>query len=68
MNSMAKCLLAICKDVKEILFKEDRLLRISAPCYVLGSKIMQICEYVNPRLVTLNYKLEKATYMAILKI
>ncbi len=36
MSSMAKCLLSICKTVKEIFANENRLLQISAPSYILG--------------------------------
>ena len=36
MVSMARCLLIICKTVYDIVSSEDRLLKISAPCYILG--------------------------------
>ena len=36
MVSFAKCLLVICSHAKELLMKEDRLLRINAPCYIMG--------------------------------
>lgn len=36
MSSMAKCLIQICRTVKEIVANESRLLQISAPCYILG--------------------------------
>jgi hypothetical protein len=36
MSTMARCLIIICKHVQEIVAAEDRLLRIPAPCYVLG--------------------------------
>ena len=36
MTSMAKCLLNICRHVKEIVANESRLLQISAPSYILG--------------------------------
>ena len=36
MNSMGKCLILICKHLQEIISLEDRLLKISAPCYILG--------------------------------
>ena len=36
MNSMAKCLVMMCKHVQEVMAKEERLIRINAPCYILG--------------------------------
>lgn len=36
MVSMARCLLMICQHVRELFLSEDRLLRIPAPCYILG--------------------------------
>ena len=36
MVAMARCLLLICKHLIEIFSNENRLLRIPAPCYILG--------------------------------
>ena len=36
MVSMARCLIMMCNDVQKIMINEDRLLKISAPCYILG--------------------------------
>ena len=36
MTAMAKCLILICRHLKEIVSEENRLLRINAPCYILG--------------------------------
>ncbi len=36
MVAMAKCLMMICRSLIEILSSENRLLRIPAPCYILG--------------------------------
>ncbi|CAF1212896.1 unnamed protein product [Rotaria magnacalcarata] len=36
MAAMARCLLVLCKQVYSIFMKEDRLLRISSACYILG--------------------------------
>lgn len=36
MTAMAKCLIMICRSLKEIVSSENRLLRINAPCYILG--------------------------------
>ena len=36
MISMARCLVLICKSLQEIMSSESRLVKISAPCYILG--------------------------------
>lgn len=36
MTAMARCLIMLCRNVKEIVSCEPRLLRINAPCYILG--------------------------------
>jgi diadenosine tetraphosphatase ApaH/serine/threonine PP2A family protein phosphatase len=36
MNAMASCLILICKHIQDLLKLESRLLRIPAPCYILG--------------------------------
>ena len=33
---MARCLLFLCKNLQEILSSESRLIKIPAPCYILG--------------------------------
>jgi hypothetical protein len=38
MSTMARCLIIICKHVQELVAVEDRLLRVPAPCYVLGNQ------------------------------
>ena len=39
MIAMARCLMIICKNLQELLSSENRMIRISAPCYVLGINI-----------------------------
>lgn len=36
MTAFAKCLLAMCEQVKDILKTESRLLRLRSPVYILG--------------------------------
>ncbi|UJR35455.1 hypothetical protein I4U23_028211 [Adineta vaga] len=36
MSAMARCLLVLCKQIYSIFIKENRLLRISSACYILG--------------------------------
>lgn len=36
MTAMARCLLLICQSMQELLSSESRLLKVSAPCYILG--------------------------------
>ncbi len=36
MVAMARCLLLICRSLLELLAAEPRLLRVPAPCYILG--------------------------------
>ncbi|CAF0863250.1 unnamed protein product [Rotaria sordida] len=36
MAGMARCLLVLCKQVYSIFIKEDRLLRLTSACYILG--------------------------------
>lgn len=36
MKSFAKCILSICHSVREIIIKEERLLKIESPVYILG--------------------------------
>ncbi|XP_072031305.1 uncharacterized protein [Amphiura filiformis] len=36
MHSLAKCMLALCREAKRILAEEPRLIRIMAPSYILG--------------------------------
>ena len=35
-DNIAACLLSLCEEVRKILSKEQRLLEISAPCYIMG--------------------------------
>jgi len=37
METMGRCLIVICKNLQEIISLEDRLVQISAPCYILGN-------------------------------
>ncbi|CAF3627087.1 unnamed protein product [Adineta steineri] len=36
MSAMARCLLVLCKQIYSIFIKENRLLRVSSACYILG--------------------------------
>ncbi|KAK3587623.1 hypothetical protein CHS0354_032831 [Potamilus streckersoni] len=36
MNALAKCLVTVCRQVKEVLKEETRLLRLKSPTYILG--------------------------------
>ncbi|CAF1660615.1 unnamed protein product, partial [Adineta ricciae] len=36
MSAMARCLLVLCKQIYSVFAKENRLLRISSACYILG--------------------------------
>lgn len=35
-NALVKCLLTLCRQAKEFLMKEPRLLKLKSPSYVLG--------------------------------
>lgn len=35
-NALAKCLLTLCRQVKDILSEEPRLLKLKSPMYILG--------------------------------
>ncbi|KAG8195278.1 hypothetical protein JTE90_028429 [Oedothorax gibbosus] len=35
-DALARCLISICKSAHDVISKEDRLLRLSSPAYVLG--------------------------------
>jgi hypothetical protein len=39
-NSLAKCIISLCTEVKNIMSLEARLLEISAPCYILGGFVL----------------------------
>ena len=38
MHSLAKCMLALCREAKQVLANEPRLIRLQAPSYILGKK------------------------------
>ena len=49
MTAFAKCLLAMCEQVKDILKTESRLLRLRSPVYILGNYgcvTLMICSYI----------------------
>ena len=35
-NALAKCLLTICRHIKDVLSEEPRLLKLKSPMYILG--------------------------------
>jgi hypothetical protein len=42
-NALAKCLLTLCRQVKDILTDEPRLLKLKAPMYILGNFVYISC-------------------------
>ena len=44
MHSLAKCLLAMCREAKRVLAGEPRLIRLNAPSYILGKVYQGFCE------------------------
>ena len=36
-NALAKCLLTICRHIKDVLSEEPRLLKLKSPMYILGN-------------------------------
>ncbi|CAF1349139.1 unnamed protein product [Didymodactylos carnosus] len=36
MGAMARCLMVLCKQIYTIFLKEDRMIRVSSACYILG--------------------------------
>lgn len=43
---MGRCLILICRSVRELFMKESRLLRIPAPCYILGKFDIEYMNYI----------------------
>ena len=38
-NSLAKCIVGLCTQAREIMMNEPRLLELSAPVYILGNQV-----------------------------
>lgn len=43
MLSLAKCLLALCREAQRVLANEPRLIRLNAPTYILGNFERPVC-------------------------
>lgn len=47
-NALAKCLLTLCRELKDTLCLEPRLVKLKSPVYILGKKsVIYIMKYID---------------------